>query len=223
MPHFGARQHEHATLQRVAFVLPVRSMKLFYTPTSPYARKIRILMREKGMHCEEVQPSLNDTALAALNPLGKVPTLVSDDQTPMFDSVVISDYIELVQAEPRMIPVDRWERVVVRRWEAVCDGVCDVLVSVVLELRRPPEKQDESLVTKADHKLRASLKFLDSEISGHTFALGNSFTLADAALITAIGYVQLRRPHLLEGLSSLHAYAEKHAERASVLATTPPS
>jgi len=197
-------------------------MKLFYTPTSPYARKVRILLREKGMHCEEVQTSLNDAALSTLNPLGKVPTLLADDQTVMFDSVVISDYLELVQAEPRMIPVDRWERVVVRRWEAVCDGVCDVLVSVVLEQRRPPEKQDETVAAKADHKLRAALKFLDGEIAGHSFALGNSFTLADAALLTAHGYVKLRRSHLLEGFSSLQAYAAGHAERASVLTTAPP-
>jgi glutathione S-transferase len=198
-------------------------MKLFYTPTSPYARKIRILLREKGMHCEEVQPSLNDAALSALNPLGKVPTLVADDQTPMFDSVVISDYLELVQTEPRMIPVDRWERVVVRRWEAVCDGICDVLVTAVLELRRAPESQDAAIVAKADHKLRAALKFLDTEIAGHTFALGNSFTLADASLIVAHGYVKLRRNQLLEGFASLQAYAERHAERASVLATAPPT
>jgi glutathione S-transferase len=197
-------------------------MKLFYTPNSPYARKIRILLREKGMPCEEVQPSLNDAALALLNPLGKVPTLVADDQTPIFDSVVISDFLELVQTEPRMIPVDKWERVVVRRWEAVCDGVCDVLVTVVLEQRRAPDKQDETVATRADHKIVAALKVLDADISGHTFALGNSFTLADAALITAIGYVQLRRPQLLQGLTSLQSYAEKHAERTSVVATLPP-
>ena len=198
-------------------------MKLFYTPTSPYARKIRILLREKGMHCEEVQPSLNDAALTVLNPLGKVPTLVADDQAVMFDSVVISDYLELVQSEPRMIPVDRWERVVVRRWEAISDGICDVLVTAVLEQRRPHDKQDESIIVRADQKLMTALKYIDADIAGHTFVLGNSFTLADAALITALGYVKLRRPQLLDGHSSVQAYADKHMERASVIATAPPS
>ena len=198
-------------------------MKLFFTPTSPYARKIRILLREKGMHCEEVQPSLNDATLSALNPLGKVPTLVADDQAVMFDSVVISDYLELVQPEPRMIPVDRWERVVVRKWEAISDGICDVLVTVVLEQRRPNDKQDESLIVRGDQKIVTSLKHLDAEIAGHTFALGNSFTLADAALIAAMGYVKLRRPQLLNGLSSVQGYSDKHFERASVVSTTPPS
>jgi glutathione S-transferase len=198
-------------------------MKLFFTPTSPYARKIRILLREKGMHCEEVQPSLNDASLSALNPLGKVPTLVADDQAVMFDSVVISDYLELVQPEPRMIPVDRWERVVVRKWEAISDGICDVLVTLVLEQRRPNDKQDSSLIVRGDQKIVTALKHLDAEMAGHTFALGNSFTLADAALIAAIGYVTLRRPQSLSGLSSLRAYADKHFERSSVVSTAPPS
>jgi len=198
-------------------------MKLFFTPTSPYARKIRILLREKGMHCEELQPSLNDATLSAINPLGKVPTLVADDQAVMFDSVVISDYLELVQPEPRMIPVDRWERVVVRKWEAISDGICDVLVTVVLEVRRPNDKQDESLIVRGEQKIVTALKHLDAEMVGHTFALGNSFTLADAALIAAIGYVKLRRPQLLNGLSSVRAYVDKHFERASVVSTAPPS
>lgn len=94
-------------------------MKLFCTLTSPYARKIRIVLREKGIACDEVQPSLNDAALSAFNPLGKVPTLVADDQTAMFDSVVISEFLELIHAEPRLLPIDKWERVEVRngkRW-----------------------------------------------------------------------------------------------------------
>lgn len=198
-------------------------MKLFFTPTSPYARKIRILLREKGMYCEEVQPSLNDASLSALNPIGKVPTLVADDQAVMFDSVVISDYLELVQPEPRMIPVDRWERVVVRKWEAISDAICDVLVTLVLEQRRANDKQDESIIVRAEQKVLTALKYVDAEIAGHTFALGNSFTLADAALIAATGYVKLRRPQLLNGLSSVQAYADKHCERGSIVSTAPPS
>ncbi len=197
-------------------------MKLFYTPNSPYARKIRIVLREKGLACQEMQPSLNDAALSAMNPLGKVPTLIADDQTVMFDSVVISEYLELIQPEPRLIPIDIWERVVVRKWEAIADGICDVLVTLVLEQRRSQEKQDNTVVERADHKLLAALKVLDTEIAGHLHAHGNQFTLADAALVTAVGYVTLRRPQLLQGLSAVLAYAEGHAARPSVLATIPP-
>ena len=197
-------------------------MKLFYTPNSPYARKIRILLREKGLACQEVQPTLNDAALSALNPLGKVPTLVADDQTAMFDSVVISEFLELIHPEPCMIPIDKWERVVVRKWEAIADGICDVLVTAVLEERRPQERQDATVIERADHKLVATLKFLDAELAGHGHAHGNQFTLADAALVAAVGYVTLRRPQLLQGLPSLLDYAKGHATRPSVLATIPP-
>lgn len=197
-------------------------MKLFYTPNSPYARKVRIVLREKGIACEESQVVLPDATLDTLNTLGKVPTLVLDDQTSMFDSVVIVEFLELIKNDPRMIPVDLWERVIVRRWEAIADGLCDVLVTAVLEQRRPKDKQDPSVLDRADRKVLATLKFLEGELSGQTYAFGNEFTLADASLLTALGYIALRRHHLLEGLAALGAYRDTHAQRSSIVATVPP-
>lgn len=197
-------------------------MKVLYTPNSPFARKVRIVLREKGIACEEVQVSLNDAAVEAVNPLGKIPTLIADDQTHMFDSVVIADYLELVKTEPRMIPVDLWERIIVRKWESIGDGLCDVLIPTVLEQRRAIEKQDGSIIARSDHKVAATLKHIDAEIAGRTYAFGNAFTLADAALLSAIGYVALRRPHLLEGFSAIKSYGEQHVARPSVAATVPP-
>jgi glutathione S-transferase len=200
----------------------LQAMKLLYTPNSPYARKVRIVLREKEIACEEVQVSLNDRAVEAVNPLGKIPTLIGDDQTYMFDSVVIVDYLELVRAEPRMIPIDLWERVIVRKWESIGDGLCDVLVPAVLEQRRAGEKQEPSVIARSDYKVAATLKYIEAEIAGRIFAFGNEFTLADAALVSAVGYVSLRRPHLLEGFSATRAYCEQHARRPSVSSTLPP-
>jgi glutathione S-transferase len=197
-------------------------MKLLYTPNSPYARKVRIVLREKDIACEETQVTLNDISVESVNPLGKVPTLIVDEHTSMFDSVVIAEYLELVKTEPRMIPVDLWERVIVRKWESISDGLCDVLVSSVLEQRRPAERQEASVIERSDHKVAATLKHIESEIFGRTFAFGNVFTLADAALLSAIGYVALRRPQLLEGLVATTAYRDAHAHRPSVVATLPP-
>ena len=197
-------------------------MKLLYTPNSPFARKVRIVLREKGIACEEAQVALNDATVETANPLGKVPTLIVDEHTSMFDSVVIAEYLELVKTEPRMIPVDLWERVIVRKWESVSDGLCDVLVASVLEQRRPVEKQDTSVITRSDKKVAATLKFVESEIAGHPYAFGNEFTLADAALLSALGYVALRRGQLLDGFSNIAAYRDSHAQRPSVLATLPP-
>jgi len=197
-------------------------MKLLYTPNSPYARKVRIVLREKGMACEEAQVALNDDTVEAANPLGKIPTLIVDDQTSMFDSVVISEYLELVKTEPRMIPIDLWERVIVRKWESISDGLCDVLIPAVLEQRRPVEKQEASVIARSDHKVAATLKFVEGEIAGRTYAFGNEFTLADAALLSALGYVALRRQQLLESFAHIAAYRNTHAPRPSILATQPP-
>ena len=197
-------------------------MKLLYTPNSPYARKVRIVLREKGIPCDEAPVALSDATVEAANPLGKVPTLIVDEHTSMFDSVVIAEYLELIKTEPRMIPVDLWERVIVRKWESVSDGLCDVLVATVLEQRRPVEKQDASVITRSDKKVAATLKFVESEIAGHAYAFGNEFTLADAALLSALGYVALRREQLLDGFSNIAAYRHSHANRPSVLATLPP-
>ncbi len=197
-------------------------MKLLYTPNSPYARKVRIVLREKGIACEETLVALNDVSVESANPLGKIPTLIVDEQTSMFDSVVIGEYLELVKTEPRMIPVNLWERVIVRKWESISDGLCDVLVSTVLEQRRPADRQEASVIVRSDHKVAATLKHVEAEIAGRTFAFGNEFTLADAALLSAIGYVALRRPQLLEGLTATAAYRDAHALRPSVIATLPP-
>lgn len=104
----------------------------------------------------------------------------------------------------------------------MADGICDVLVTAVLEQRRPQDKQDSNVIERADHKVVTTLKLIDTEIAGHRFAHGNEFTLADAALVAACGYVTLRRPHLLQGLQALRDYAEGHAERPSVRGTMPP-
>ena len=197
-------------------------MKLFYTPNSPFARKVRIVLREKGIACEESQVVLPDATLDTLNPLGKVPTLLLDDQTSMFDSVVIVEFLELVKHDPPMIPIDLWERVIVRRWEAMSDGLCDVLITAVLEQRRPADKQDLSVVDRADRKILVALKHLEGELAGRTYAFGNDFTLADASLLTALGYITLRRQHLLDGLTAVNAYLHTHAQRPSIVATVPP-
>jgi glutathione S-transferase len=203
-------------------MVTVFAMKLFYTPNSPYARKVRIVLREKGIACEESQVVLPDATLDSLNSLGKVPTLLLDDQTSMFDSVVIVEVLELIKTEPRMIPIDLWERVIVRRCEATGDGLCDVLIPAVLEQRRAADKQDLSVIDRADRKVLATLKLLESELAGRTYAFGNDFTLADASLLTAFGYIALRRQHLLEGLAAVNAYRNYHAQRPSIVSTVPP-
>src|SRR5262245_29000821 len=100
-------------------------MKLWMSPTSPYARKVRIVLGEKRIACEELVPSAARIDLSQKNPLAKVPTLELDDGTLLFDSVVIVEYLDALVPEPRLIPEPPLARALVRRWEALADGICD--------------------------------------------------------------------------------------------------
>jgi glutathione S-transferase len=174
-------------------------MKLFITPTSPYARKVRVVLAEKHIECELVTvPSLAapDSPVPAYNPLGKVPTLVLDDGTSYYDSVVIVDYLDHKTPVARLIPQDNSHRALVRRWEALADGVCDAAVAVVMEKRRPPEKQDEALIERQMLKVTRGLRAMSEDMGDDKWTAGDRFTLADIATGCVLGYLDLRMPEL---------------------------
>lgn len=174
-------------------------MKLFSTPTSPYARKVRVMLAEKHIECEiEVVPSLAapDSPVPAHNPLGKVPTLVLDDGTSLYDSVVIVDYLDHKTPVARLIPQDNNHRALVRRWEALADGMCDAAVAVVMEKRRASEKQDETVIERQMLKVTRGLRAMADEIGDAKWVAGDKFTLADIAVGVMLGYLDLRMPEL---------------------------
>jgi len=174
-------------------------MKLFITPTSPYARKVRVVLAEKHIECELVTvPSLAapDSPVPEFNPLGKVPTLVLDDGTAYYDSVVIVDYLDHKTPVSRLIPQDNSHRALVRRWEALADGVCDAAVAVVMEKRRAPEKQDDTLIERQMLKVTRGLQTMSKDMGEDKWAAGDRFTLADIATGCVLGYLDLRMPEL---------------------------
>jgi glutathione S-transferase len=198
-------------------------MLLFMAPTSPYARKVRIVLAEKGLSAEEVDHVTSDRKPREHNPLGKVPTLILDDGTVVFDSTVIAEALDALFPSPRMIPEAARDRIVVRRWEALADGLCDVLIPIVVEERRPQEKRDGAHLEKLAAKVRDVVARLDADIGDRLHAHGDTFTLADAALLSAVGYVELRHADFLEAAPRLRAYAARMATRPSVAATVMPN
>jgi glutathione S-transferase len=175
-------------------------MKLFMTLNSPYARKVRVMLAEKHIECEMVVvPSLAapESPVPAHNPLGKVPTLVLDDGTSLYDSVVIVDYLDHKTPVARLIPQDNNHRAVVRRWEALADGICDAAVAVVMEGRRAPEKQDETVVERQTLKVHRGLAALAEGLGEGKWLMGERFTLADIAVGVMLGYVALRMPEIM--------------------------
>ncbi len=203
-------------------------MKLFITPASPYARKVRIMLTEKHIECEiEVVPSLAapDSPVPAYNPLGKVPTLVLDDGSSLYDSVVIVDYLDHKTPVARLIPQDNNHRATVRRWEALADGVCDAAIAVVMEKRRVPEKQDETVIERQMLKVERGLRAMSEDMGDSKWAAGDKFTLADIATGVALGYLDLRMPQLgwRESYPNLAALYEHLMARPSFKDTAPPA
>src|SRR5919106_3515232 len=118
-------------------------MKLLSSLASPYTRKVRIVLAEKKIECDlepvDVQPVENP--VNSHNPLGKIPTLVLDDGTALYDSRVIVEFLDSVSPISRLIPDDMRKRVAVRRWESLADGVLDAGLLVRYESMREKKEQ----------------------------------------------------------------------------------
>jgi glutathione S-transferase len=203
-------------------------MKLFITPTSPYARKVRVVLAEKHIECELIvveSLAAPDSPVPQYNPLGKVPTLVLDDGTAFYDSVVIVDYLDHKTPVSRLIPQDNSHRALVRRWEALADGVCDAAVAAVMEKRRPPEKQDAALIERQMLKVTRGLKAMSEDMGEDKWAAGDRFTLADIATACVLGYIDLRMPELgwREQYPNLGQLYEQMLARPSFKDSAPPS
>jgi glutathione S-transferase len=197
-------------------------MLLFHSLTSPYARKVRALLLEKRVAVEAVDVAATGRSANEHNPLGKVPTLVLDDGTVLFDSRVITEALDALYPVPRLIPLDPRQRAVVRHFEALADGICDVLIPTLLDSRRPPEKRDSEYAKKLVGKVEASLDYLEPVLNGRA-SVGEAFSLADIAIVCALGYINLRRPELLDGREVLGAYVRRQLERPSLAETLPPN
>ena len=159
-------------------------MKLLTSPTSPFGRKVRVALLEKGLPHEVANPWSAQAGLVLdrHNPLGKVPALILDDGTTLFDSVVIVEYVDALSDSARLIPAAPRERALVRRWEALADGMMESTVSIMLEGRRPEPQRSSEASAKQLGKVRTSLAFAERELGDQSFAHGGVFTLADAAL-----------------------------------------
>ena len=113
-------------------------MKLIASLTSPFARKTRIVLAEKRIDYDLTVdvPWNADTQVPEYNPLGKIPVLVMDDGSTLYDSRVIVEYVDTLSPVSRLIPDGNREKIQVKRWEALADGVCDAAATIFLEKKR---------------------------------------------------------------------------------------
>jgi glutathione S-transferase len=172
------------------------TMKLLSSPASPFARKVRIVLAEKRMECDiervDVQPA--DNPVNAHNPLGKIPTLVLDDGMALYDSRVIVEFLDNASPISRLIPADKRERVAVRRWEALADGVLDAGLLVRYESLRPQNEQSAAWSGKQAARMHRGLAQLQADLGDKPWCQGDRYTLADIALGCCLGWLGFRKP-----------------------------
>jgi glutathione S-transferase len=171
-------------------------MKLYGSLTSPYVRKARILIREKNLPCEFVVADAwaADSPVPALNPLGKVPVLALDNNDTLFDSPVIVEYLDSLQAPALLAAAGaaRWDML---RWEALADGVLDAVVTRLLESRRPAAQQSADNLRRQEEKIARSLDYIAQRLGSNQWLVSESFTLADLVVAVALEYTDFRYPH----------------------------
>ena len=189
-------------------------MRLFGSPASPFVRKVRIVLEEKGIPHEYVieRPSAPGSRVAQFNPLGKIPVLILDNGRAIYDSPVIVEYLDGVSGEPKLIPADFEQRIEVKRWEALADGIADATVAVNHEYREPADKQRPAVwFEKQRQKIGRGLDIMERDLGGREFCFGSRFSLADIAVVYALGYLDYALPQ--DEWRSAHPNLARFAER----------
>ncbi|AVY96847.1 glutathione S-transferase [Enterobacter sp. RHB15-C17] len=200
-------------------------MKLIGSYTSPFVRKISILLLEKGITFEFVneQPYHAETGVAQYNPLGKVPALVTDDGETWFDSPIIAEYIELLGIAPAMVPREPKAALAIKQIEALADGIMDAALVSVREQARPAAQQSEAELVRQREKISRSLDMCEQLLQDGKLKT-DALNLATIAIACAIGYLNFRRvsPGWCVDRPLLVKLAETLFSRESFARTEPP-
>ncbi len=199
-------------------------MKLYGSLTSPYVRKLRVLVQEKDIACEFVVENPHDagSSIPRLNPLGKVPVLQLDNNEVLFESTLLVDYLDGLAGAPLM-PAKGPARVAALRWHALGQGMLDATVARLMEMRRPADKQISEVIARQEEKIVRALRFADDTAGGGTYLVENRFSVAAIALGVAHEYLDFRHPHDWRGSHPrLAQWLAGIGARPSFLATRPP-
>lgn len=200
-------------------------MKLYYSATSPYVRKVYVFAIEAGLddRVENIttNPWVADASLLADNPLSKVPTLILDDGTVLYDSPVICEYLDSLNTGQKLIPLAGMERWMALRLQALGDGILDAAVMRFLERKRPEVQQSSDWDATQFSAIQRALVYLENNIDDWIKVL----TIGQITLGCALGYLDFRfssdgwrdnQPLLAKWYSSF-------AERTSMQITQPQS
>jgi glutathione S-transferase len=200
-------------------------LKLIGSAASPYTRKARIVAAEKRIDIafELADPWSPESRVPDHNPLGKVPVLVLEDGSPVYDSRVIVEFLDAASPIARLIPADHRERIEVRRWEALADGVTDAGAAARAEGRRVASERSRSWLDRQMGIIDRGLAAMDRELGARAWCAGSNYTLADVAVGCCLGWLEFRFPDLgwRARYANLSRHFDKLADRLAFADTVP--
>jgi glutathione S-transferase len=169
-------------------------MELVIARPSPYARKIRVALIEKGIPCDITvdNPWLQNPRIQTINPIGKVPALITHSGDIIHDSKVIFEYLEIMFPSPKLIPINGTERITHKQVEAVCDGICDAVVLIAMEGTRPEENQSVAWVDRQTRKIYAGTEEINKRLNGKQSFTSMELGLAEIATVVMLEYLEFR-------------------------------
>jgi glutathione S-transferase len=176
-------------------------MKLLGSTSSPYVRKVRVVMAEKKLDYAFVPEDVwsASTTIAESNPLGKVPCLIMEGAEALFDSRVIVEYLDTLSPVGKLIPPVGRERAEIKTWEALADGLMDAAILARLEATwtgRTKTQRSQVWIDRQLAKVNATVKSMSNGLGDKPFCGGIHFSLADIAVGCALGYLDFRFPQI---------------------------
>jgi len=203
-------------------------MKLIGSNTSPYVRKVRVVMAEKKLDYDYVLDNVwsSDTHINLSNPLGKVPCLIMEGGEAIFDSRVIVEYFDALSPVSNFIPPMGRERVEFKNCEVLGDGVLDAAILARLEATwdgRTESQRSQAWIDRQLGKVQAALAAMSKGLGDKAFCVGIHLSLADIAVGVALGYLDFRFPEIKwrESYPNLVKLQDKLLQRPSFADTSP--
>ena len=202
-------------------------MKLYYGTTSPYVRKVVVAAEECGLsdriERDETFPWATDTQYGGVNPVGKVPALVTDEGQVLYDSPVIVEYLDSLHDGPKLIPASGRARFEALRIAALVDGMMDAVILLFSELtRRPPELHWQYWDDRMRNTVARSLDALEQDAAGFDPSTPD---IAQITTACGVGWIEFRLEVLgidfREGCPKLSAWFDAFSQRASMQGSMP--
>ena len=199
--------------------------RLISATPSPYARKVRIQLDEKGIPFELITevPWDKNTQTPEFNPLEKLPILICENGETVYESRFVNEWVELQHPEPPLVPKEKDGILLTKRFEILADGVCDACVLIFWERARPDGARSEEWMSRQLRKRDGGVREISRLLGEKRFCLDNRFTLADIAVGSLLGWLNVRMGEFVwrEKYPNLAELQDRLEKRPSFAKTVP--